>query len=661
MILLRVKKIILFLLLLTSSNLILSQEVNVKKMLKQAERKENFKKYPDAIKILDEVLKADTTVAAAWNQHGMVSFKIRDYISAKKDFQKVIELDSANFPLSFYYYALMLKMNGEYYSAFKYFTKFIQFHTLQDDFLHYAKIELQGCEIALDKTQNENEEGVVVAHAGNNINSRYSEMSPVFWDDSTLLYASLPKDTILFVREEVEGDYFIKFFLAEFKKDSFFNPLEVNDFKIPNANVAGACLNSTGTKFYFTVCSELSITSTICQLYMSEFKYGNWNTPERLSSPINDLSYNVLHPSISKYKNDQEIIYFTSDRPGGKGGKDIWYSIINVKGKFSKPENAGALNTPRDEITPFYDNLNGTLYFSSNGHVGYGGFDVYKATGEKNVWTDIANLKRPINSATDDLYFSFLPEKDMGLLVSNRTESNLSGSTCCDDIYHVKYNKPKRIALYGLIQDADPHNNTVFNEAKISLSTIDSLGTVLLLKEKNIKADVPYFFNIKPDKKYFISVLIEGYFIKTELIDTKGMLARDSLRKDIFLEKIIPQKDYRLSQIYFGYNEFELNAEAIKTLDTLYQVLEENPSLKIELSAHTDSRGKPEYNLTLSQKRAEACVNYLINKGISFKRLFATGYGATQPIQDCSKDATCKEEDCECYKMNRRTVFKVLK
>src|SRR5690606_23100981 len=152
---------------------------------------------------------------------------------------------------------------------------------------------------------------------------------------------------------------------------------------------------------------------------------------------------------------------------------------------FSAPVNCGnTINTSRDEMTPFYDNLNGQLYFSSEGHVGFGGLDVFKATGEKAVWRERKNLGPPVNGSTDELYFHFDFKRDIGMLVSNRTELNVSGSTCCDDIFFIKYEKPKRLALRGFVNDKDPYRNFPLDDARVSLSFIDESGTSVLLREK---------------------------------------------------------------------------------------------------------------------------------------------------------------------------------
>jgi len=649
---------------LTGIQVAVAQKSSSDKQIAQAQKKAGKEKYEDAINILLEVTKTDSANPKAWYYLADVYFKIRDYVSAKNNFRKAYDIDPLIVPQASYYYALMLKMNGEYAEAKNVFQQFIKNYKVQDNYVAWAKTEITGCDLALNRTENENDEALIIKHLPQGINSRFSEMGPMFWDDSTLFYASLPKDTIMLITGDTGMDHHIKFYLADFKNDSFYNPLRVDDFNVPHSSSVSGTLSANKKIFYFGACNDWEYGTTLCQIFESKFQNGRWYEPERMESPLNDLRYNSNHPSMGFLTKGKQVLYFSSDRAGGKGGKDIWFSIITPDGKFSTPVNAGAINTSRDEITPFYDNLNGVLYFSSDGHVGYGGLDVFKATGERNVWTDIENVDLPINSSVDDLYFSFNPKKNNGLLVSNRSELNVSGSTCCDDIFYVKYQKPKKLAVMGFIHESTDNSKLPLTMARISLSFIDSAGDAVLLKEKTTEADEPYYFALKPDLNYSLNIFREGFFNKTLSISTIGKSAPDTIRFDIALEKIVEEKTYRLGNIYYKYNDFTLLPESKTTLDTLFEILQETPSINIEISSHTDSRGADNYNLTLSQKRAQNCVNYLIEKGISASRLKAIGYGEALPLQDCSAVDSCGEnekDDCSCHQLNRRTEFKVVK
>jgi OmpA-OmpF porin, OOP family len=392
-------KIIYFLVLLffADCRYLLAQKSNSEKMISQAEKKINKQKYADAIEILNEALKSDSLNAKGWYLLADSYFKIRDYVEAKNYFQKAYSINERVVPQAAFYYALMLKMNGDYLNAKKIFESFLNTYKAGDQYINWTKTEIAGCEKALNRKEYDTDETLQIYHLPEGINSKYSEMGPIFWDDSTLMYASLPADTIILITGKEQLDYNIKFYLADFKNDSFYNPLKVDDFNVPNSSLVSGCLSADRKTFYFGSCNDWEFGTLFCQIFESKYQNGQWYDPERLGSPLNDFRYNNNHPAIGFLPKGKQVLYFSSDRPGGKGGKDIWYSIIDVSGKFSPPVNAGKINTSRDEITPFYDNINGVLYFSSDGHVGYGGLDVYRATGERNIWSEIENLNLPVN------------------------------------------------------------------------------------------------------------------------------------------------------------------------------------------------------------------------------------------------------------------------
>lgn len=633
---------------------------NIEKALTQAQKKIDQQKYSDALAILHAITLADSAHGRAHFLLGIAYYKIRDYLLAERHFKMAYDIDKISRPLSTYYYALMLKMRGHYREAKSVFESFLRYYQVEDKYRGWAKVEIQGCDMAMSKP--DEKEGIVIRRLGAPVNSHYSEMGPVFWDDTTLLFATLPHDTTVIIAGQPKWDYHLRFYLADYKNDSFYNVQRVDDFFISSASVASGCLSPDRTRFYLTGCSDYAGPFT-CHLYVSRFRYGRWNEPERLDAPVNDLRYSSAHPTIALYKKGKQIMYFSSDRPGGKGGKDIWYCIIEPDGRILAPVNAGAVNTSRDEITPFYDNLTGTLYFSSDGHAGYGGFDVFRAVGEKNVWMAIENLGMPVNSSVDELYFSYDSRRNLGLLVSNRPEKEEAGATCCDDIFLIKYTKPSKLALMGYIKVNTQNAHEKLQDVRLSLTLIDSAGHQLLLKEKTVSAAEPYYFLLASDRQYLITASGQGFFTKTVSFNTIGRQAPDTIYLDIVLEKMTEQATYRLSNVYYKYNDYTLLPEAKATLDTLYELLQENPELVIEISSHTDSRGSMEYNLTLSEKRAQSCVNYLISKGIAPSRLIARGYGATRPLQNCDHDITCgqtEKEDCACHQLNRRTEFKII-
>jgi outer membrane protein OmpA-like peptidoglycan-associated protein len=177
-------------------------------------------------------------------------------------------------------------------------------------------------------------------------------------------------------------------------------------------------------------------------------------------------------------------------------------------------------------------------------------------------------------------------------------------------------------------------------------------------------AATPYFFNLKTEKLYKVTAVKDGYFTSSQIFATTDTKKSDTINVDIYLKKLEKNKAYRLNNIYYDFDKADLRPQSKATLDTLYNILIENPTIIIELSSHTDSRGSADYNLDLSQRRAESCVNYLINeKGIPKERITAKGYGKNKPLEDCSKYPDCPNDqsgDCPCHQLNRRTEFKII-
>jgi hypothetical protein len=203
------------------------------------------------------------------------------------------------------------------------------------------------------------------------LNSHYSDISPILWDNNTLLFASLPTDTIIVLHpDSPKVDYFIKFYSAK-KNGNFYAQAEpFTQFSYPGKHVANGAYSTKKDRFYFTVCEQNEKNNQIiCNLFMSKKTVGKWQEAEKLGAEINADNYSSTQPYIATYKNG-EILYFASDRTDGKGGRDIWYSFITKQGQHGAAKNCGAkINTNRDEATPFYDNKTGNLYFSSNGQI----------------------------------------------------------------------------------------------------------------------------------------------------------------------------------------------------------------------------------------------------------------------------------------------------
>ena len=326
------------------------------------------------------------------------------------------------------------------------------------------------------------------------INKKHTESSPLFLSDSLMLFVSMSEDILPIIdfEDTLSSIPKMKLFQSTLENGNWSAPSllesEIND---PEMHITNPVVGPNGRYLYYNVCSENWQGKTICKIYQSRLVNGKWKRPEEMKFGINELGYTSTQPAVGiEPSKNRTILYFISDRPGGKGGLDLYYTRYNVRNEeWSKPRNVGRkINTAGNEETPWYDMQNGTLYFSSNGHPGIGGMDIYSSTGEMSKWSEPELLKVPINSAADDLYFRKQPRDRYQILVSNREGSqSLWNSTCCDDIFEVFY--PSSVEMMLRI---------TANE--ISKSDDPNLEPLLATKA----VTKVYLFDPKSGEKYFI-------------------------------------------------------------------------------------------------------------------------------------------------------------
>ena len=354
------------------------------------------------------------------------------------------------------------------------------------------------------------------------------------------------------------------------------------------------------------------------------------------SLPFNSNEYSTSNPSVSR---DGKTLYFSSNMPGSIGGVDIWKVAVNTDGTYGKPENLGAkVNTEGNESFPFIADDNVTLYFASSGKPGLGGLDVFQIDLSKG--TEAVNLGKPVNTEKDDFAFTFNKARNIGFLSSNRGGN--------DDIYTAA----PICALDVLTVVTDAKTNAILANATVAI--VDDKKNVIATEKTNEKGEVQY--RVECDKSYVIQASKEGYESNTfPVLPSKGPKAIiDAALNPI--DVIITEKEILLKPIYFDFNKSNITQESAFELDKLVQVMKSNDKLVILAKSHTDSRGSDKYNLSLSDRRAKATVQYVISKGIDAKRITGKGYGETEPKVDCKEN--CTEEQ---YAQNRRSEFLIVK
>lgn len=386
------------------------------------------------------------------------------------------------------------------------------------------------------------------------------------------------------------------------------------------------------------------------KIYKAELVGDQWTNV--IALPFASDSYSTVHPALSQ---DESTLYFASDRPGTLGSFDIFKVAINMDGTYGEPENLGSnINTEHREQFPFISE-DDVLYFSSIGHEGFGGLDVFRSDMVNGTFDNPINLGSTINSGLDDFAFVIKEQENKGFLSSNR-----SGF---DRLYGFKRNENPltKYQVAGLIQD----KNSKSLLAGASLTLLDEAGHVI--QDTVVGEKAAYLFKIEPNKKYKIVGVHKGYVAQEIEFSTNNqekVLISINLSLESFADADARvRKDEKgdlmvdLDKIYFDYNASKISADAAATLNVLVDLMKKYPSMKIEIASHTDARGNDRYNLELSKLRAASALEYLVSQGIARNRLTSVGYGETQPLNNCTKEGMCKEEE---YDINRRCEFKIL-
>ncbi len=585
---------------------------------------------------------------------------IRHYEKAENLYRFFTPADSKQYPLAVFYYAMMLKANGKHMEAMEAFKIFIQNpNGAPSEFVSWAQVQLKGCELFANKGNNAD---ITVKHGGGNINGSYPNFGAVYESANTIIFSSIVSDTAITLKEGENTMPVTNKLYRSSAAGSSWSVAEPLTGINGESHTANGSYSADGKLFFFTRCATNEQLENVCDIYVSRVVNGSFEPAIKLPEGVNRSGFSNTQPAAGLYNAGQHALYFASNRDGGKGGFDIW--VVNYNPEtltFGNPVGAADLNTPWDEVSPFFHTNSGTLYFSSNGHPGIGGLDVFSSTEKDGTWGDITHLDMPINGSTDDWYFSLNTEGLQGFVSSNRPGSiSLLASTTSEDIYSVTVKKT--VNYYGYVYQLGDTNEIPLKDVTITLyqknATTGKFEEVIDYRPE-FNPQGQFSMPLKAGNDYKLIATKPKYLNDVKQVTKQEIdLVADGKKFITFsLDKIEKDKVYKLDNIYYDYNSANLRDSSKAVLDGLFELLTNNPSIVIELSSHTDSRGGADYNKTLSQERAESCVKYLIEKGIDPKRLVAVGYGEDKLLNECGDKSKCTEEQ---HQVNRRTEFKVL-
>ena len=525
--------------------------------------------------------------------------------------------------------------------------------------------EIKACQVAKNWTQKKEEEGQIEPFAGNDKTADYS---PVFYKNNQLVFTS--------DRSSSEGNQPYKWTGRSFS-DLFVKDLTTGDVAPFSAvinsehNDGTITFNSTYDEAYFTRCFAAEDGDAFCHIMYTKIEAGDWTEPRQIS--FFEGYVNEVQPCLAPSGNE---LYFAADHPDGWGGYDIYYVEREGKNGWSEPKILGrTINSTGNEKFPTMDH--DTLYFSSDYFPGMGGLDIfksYKLTSGK--WSSAVNMKYPLNSGADDFGLVLFPQDRLlpGVTYKGYFSSNRNGS---DDVLMYTKKKSKRkkemdtiptnykwmldgFVLEKIFENPDDPNSKYLGRKPIegALVEIEFDGQI---KKLQVGKDGAFSIELQENMDYEITASKDGYLKNKTVFSTKG-IGRDPKQPEqrfeveVILGKIYQDQEIVLEDIYYDFNRANIRKDAEPTLNELAKILKLNPTIKIELGAHTDCRGKDDYNANLSQQRAQSVVDYLQSKGIQNFRLFAKGYGESNPAVNC-KCSQCTEAE---HQKNRRTTFKIL-
>ena len=633
---------------------------------------------------------------------------------AVKYFLKVLELDPEyRFDIT-YWIGRSYQYGMDFDKALEFYTQYRNKLTQRDGYRGRDRVEPNEVERRIYECENAkrfvaNPSHYSIVNIGNAINSEYEEYAPVLNEDETIMvFTSRRRDGNLNPNVFSDNKPYEDIFITRKQNGKWSYAQNIGEIVNTEFHDSNLALSADGSLLF------LYKDDNNGDIYVSERKDdGTWTYPHPMSESINSEGFKESSISITP---DQNILFFASDRPGGSGGIDIYYSVKNNNGEWARSKNLGpVINTPYDDDGPFIDYDGKTLYFSSQGRDGMGGYDIFKSVYDSaaNEWSEPENLGFPINTPDDDIYFvstkdgkrgyyasvredglgytdiymvTILQEDEVGEKVSsikaqtediekpdtnielNKVDNQIAQNTDTDpgeidpdeiEPEEIEPDEPDNIEPEKAQPSMQPvtvmvtvnDENGEPTDAKISMKSLSDN----LVAGKISKGTGMYEFSINSNtpKVYRLSVEKDGYVFQNLDVAIKPTTEAQEIIRSIDLRKLMIGTRSVLRNIYFNFDKATFKDESYNELNKLENMMAQNPGMEIEISGHTDSVGPDAYNKSLSQKRANAVKDYLVKKGIDSRRVTAVGYGEEKPLAS-------NDDEKEGRELNRRVEFKVI-
>ena len=594
-----------------------------------------------ALKILDRAIQEDKGFVEAYILKGDILSEEHLMGEAFVQYQSGIAANPEFSPNLYFIAANTGLLTGHYSEAKLDFEKFLHYPGQSKEKQAKAKLNLNSCDFGIN----------AIAHPvpfkpvnlGDSVNSRLDEYVNAITADEQHLFFTRKLPRIHSTKQQFTE--FNEDFYSSYRDDSTWRKAYNLGPPINTEENEGAMAISPDGKFLFFAACNRPDGYGSCDLYWSRNVGDQWSEPQNLGPVVNSPAWDS-QPSFSS---DGKTLYFASKREGGKGSSDLWKTELQPDGSWSVPVNLGdSINTPYEEMAPFIHPDDRTLYFSSRGHIGMGGFDLFCSRKDADGnWTGPVNLGYPINTWSDEITLIVNARGDLAYI-----SSDMPGGNGGVDIYSFKLYKEAQPILVnyfkGIVFDKETRKKL---EARFELTDLSTGKTVSSSFSDPVTGE--FLLSLPTEKDYALNVSKPGYLFYSDHFALRGENSKTKpFIYNVPLQPIKVGETVILKNIFFDSDKYDLKEESRTELAKLIQLLQNNPAIRIEISGHTDNQGTPEYNLVLSQNRAKAVFEYLISNGIAKERLSYSGFGLTRPIDS--------NETEQGRATNRRTEFKVI-
>ena len=634
-------KTFLFLILsLFSYQLVAQYSTSSNRAIKKFEEAKNFYQQRDdvqALQKLEEAIEADKNFIEAYILRGEIFFDHRKYEEMVESYEKILEINPEFSNLIYFYLSEGYINTGRYDEAQKCINKFLSYSGLSATQINKAKNRLKQCDFAIYAKAHPVEYEPI--NMGAKINTEFAEYLPALTlDENTLVVTTC-----------YGGDYNMRmcqedFFISKKVNGEWQQAVNLGAPLNTNENEGAQTISADGNLMFFTACNRVGGMGS-CDIYFSMKVDGQWLEARNLGFPVNTNMWES-QPSFSA---DGRTLYYTSNRQGGLGNKDIWMSVLQNDGSWSRPENLGyQINTEEEDMSPFIHPDNNTLYFASDGRVGMGSLDLYVVRKDaENNWGTPVNLGYPINTH----------EEESGLIVNSKGDlaffsTDRLGGFGSLDLYQFNLHEAAQPTAVTYV-----HGN-VFNAetkaplmAKCQLFDLDTEKKVMEIISNSVTGE--FLVPLPTNKGYALNISKDGFLFYSENFSLEAMQTADkTYEMQIPLQPIKAGEVVILRNVFFDTDSYVLLPESNVELDKLVEFLTKNQTIRIEIGGHTDNVGSEEHNKILSENRAKAVYDYLVLNGINAGRLTYYGFGFSKPIAPNDTE--------QGRALNRRTEFKIL-